>query len=624
MSLRGHLSRWRRRARRFAHQLVRYLEMPMRRSDVQWVHSRRYGVDLAWPIADLRRGERILSFLDREGILHHGDLHRTRRVSMRKLLDVHDESYVASLETVEGLSRVAGFPVAEGQIDAILLAGRAMVGGTVLAARLAVRDRNVQVNLGGGLHHAMRDRGQGLCMFNDLAIAIRHVRRKGFTGRILVVDLDLHDGDGTRALFADDPTVHTYSLHNRTLADAQSVASAVESTCLELGTGVHDDVYLETLRSTLPSLVDRFAPDLVFYLAGSDPAFDDRIGDWHISPEGMIERDRFVMECVRPAGVRRPVVITLGGGYGHHAWRYSARFMAWLATGRWIEPPATADLPITAYRRLARLLSEPLFTASARKEHDDDWGLSVEDLPGPAPLQQQLLFGRFTVHGVDLALERLGFFDRVRALGFEHLNLEAELDHPLGQTLRLVSLQPERKVLIELRGRIDAHAVPGAKVLLVEWLLSQNPAADFSAQRPELSGQKHPGTGLLRDIASLLILACEQLGLDGVAYVPAHVALAVQSSTLATFADRGAGLRFAAALRAVRDLPFREQVRLLESGGVRDQDTGEPYQWEPTTVVVPVGRQFRRVLEAGRVGAGAHPAPRFERVAPVPSGGPTS
>lgn len=608
MGLRGHLSRWRRRAARLRHQMVRYLQMPSRTAAVQWVHSRRYSIDLATPVADLRRGERILSFLDREGILHHGDLHRTRRVSMRKLLDVHDESYLRSLETVEGLSRVAGFPVGEGQIDEILLAGRSMVGGTVLAARLALRDRNVQVNLGGGLHHAMRDRGQGLCMFNDLAVAIRHVRRRGFSGPILVVDLDLHDGDGTRVLFADDPTVHTYSVHNRTLVSDE----AVEATTLELGAGVDDDTYLEVLRRTLPPLLERFAPELVFYLAGSDPAFDDRIGDWSITPEGMIERDRFVMESLRPPRSRRPVVITLGGGYGHHAWRYSARFMAWLATGRWIEPPATADLPITTYRRLARLLSEPVFTASPSTRDEEDWGLSAEDLPGPAPLQQQRLFGRFTVHGVELALERLGFFDRIRALGHEHLHLEAELDHPLGQTLRLVSMHPDREVLIELRGRIDRQIVPEATVLLVEWLLSQNPAAEFSVQRPVLSGQRHPGTGLLRDIASLLILACEQLGLDGVAYVPTHVALAVQSNTLVWFVDPAAGARFRAAIQAVDTLPFREQVRLLEAGLVRDLDSGEAFRWEPTPVVVPVQPRFRHRLERARAEASRSArAPRF-------------
>jgi acetoin utilization deacetylase AcuC-like enzyme len=601
------LARWRRRFARLRRQWVRYLQMPLHGSEVQWLHSRRYSVDLVWPVADLRRGERILNFLDREGILRHGDLHRTRRASMRKLLDVHDEAYLRSLETAEGLSRVVGFPIAAAKVDEVLLAQRAMVGGTVLATRLALRDRNVQVNLGGGLHHAMRDRGQGFCLFNDLAIAIHHARRRGLAGPVLVVDLDLHDGDGTRALFADDAHVHTYSVHNRTLG----VEEAVASTTIELGPDVHDDLYLETIRSSLPPLVGRLAPELVFYVAGVDPAFDDRIGDWHITPEGMIERDRLVMRTVRPPGSRTPVVITLGGGYGHHAWRYSARFFAWLATGRRLEPPATADLPLAAYRRLARLLSEPVFTSTAERSEGDDWGLTEDDLPGPSPLQQQRLFGRFTVHGVELALERLGFFERVRALGHEHLRLEADLLHPLGQTLRLVSLHPAREVLFELRGRIDEQTVPQARVLFVEWLLSQNPAAEFSSQRPELSGQKHPGTGLLRDVASLLILACEQLELDGVAYVPTHVSLAVQSATLAVAVDPEEGARFDAALRAVRTESFREQVRLLEGGAVREIGSGAPYRWRPSAVVVPVSRALRRRLEAAK----KVPAFRFEFVA---------
>jgi len=554
------------------------------------VYSRRYAVDLDSPVVDRRRGQRVLTQLDQEGILRQGDLHRTRRVSLRKLLHVHDPDYLRALESADGLSRVIGHPVDAAAVDDFLLAQRAMVGGTVLAARLALRDRRVLFNLGGGLHHAMPDRGQGFCLFHDIAVAIAHLRDRGFGGPILVVDLDLHDGEGTRRIFADDPTVHTLSIHNRHLDDVE----AVESTSVELGTGVGDELYLRTIEEVLPRVVADVQPGFVFYLAGADPAHDDRLGDWQISPAAMLYRDRRVMEIVRPQESRLPVVILLAGGYGHQAWRYTARFATWLATGTAVEPPTTAALPITDYRRLVRHLSEPMFLS---EPSDDDWGLTEEDMPGPNSIAAKRLLGRYTVHGVELALERMGFLRKVRSLGYEHVMVEADLDNPLGDTLRVVAATPDRPVIMELRGRIEWKMVPGLRVLFVEWMLSQNPRSDFPAHRPGLSGQKHPGTGLLRDVASLLLLACEHLELDGMAYVPSHVALAVQSAGLAGFVDDEFGRHFHAALRALRGHPFLERVRLLEAGAVVEQQTGEPIRWHPTTMLVPVSDAAKRRVD---------------------------
>ena len=590
-TLRHATGSWAPRWRRWRRRLLRFV--PRRGgAPVQFVYSRRYAVDLDSPVIDRERGQRVLTFLDREGLLRRGDLHRTRRVSMRKLLRVHDADYLASLETPEGLSRVLGHSIEPSRVEEVLLAERAMVGGTVLAARLALRDGSRVFNLGGGLHHALPDRGQGFCLFHDIAVAIVHLRRRGFAGRILVVDLDLHDGEGTRRIFADDPTVHTYSVHNRHLDDVGAIAS----TSLELGTGVTDDRYRHAIESTLPEVVERFDPEFVFYLAGVDPAFDDRIGDWQIGADTLLWRDRFVVELVRPEGSRRPLVILMAGGYGHQAWRHTARFATWLAGGKVVEPPDTGDLPLTTYRRLARHLSEPMFLGEATGD-ENEWGLTAEDLPGPTGAPAPRILGRYTVHGVELALERLGLLGKLRALGYEHVVLEADLGMPMGDTLRLVAPTPERPVLMELRGRIDANTVPGLTVLFVEWMLSQNPRSGFPRNRPELTGQKHPGTGLLRDIASLLLLAAERIELDGLAYVPSHVALALQSAGLAGFVDAERGRRFAAAHRAVRGRPFLERVRLLEGGKVVDAATGEPYRWEPTLLLVPVSDSARARVE---------------------------
>src|SRR5262249_1369177 len=154
------------------------------------------------------------------------------------------------------------------------------------------------VNLGGGFHHARRDRGQGFCLFNDVAVAMAALRRSGFTGRVLVVDLDLHDGDGTRSLFAADPTVFTYSVHNRNWDDAAAVGTAA----IELGSGGGDARLLATVGETLPPIVAAHRPELVVYLAGCDPAADDGLGDWQLTLDGMLARDRTVVELVRGPG----------------------------------------------------------------------------------------------------------------------------------------------------------------------------------------------------------------------------------------------------------------------------------------------------------------------------------
>src|SRR5689334_19388966 len=198
-----------------------------------------------------------------------------------------------------------------------------MVGGTLAATRLALDGPGIAVNLGGGLHHAFANRGERFCVYNDVAAAIAELRSRGIGSRVLVVDLDLHDGDGTRSIFSGDPSVHVFSIHNHTTAPVTE-----SSTVIELGDGVGDDAYLEAVRTHLPPVFGTFKPELVYYLAGTDPAADDQIGDWKITAGALLERDRFVLSCVNQGDPKIPLVIVLAGGYGMNAWRYSARFLS--------------------------------------------------------------------------------------------------------------------------------------------------------------------------------------------------------------------------------------------------------------------------------------------------------
>jgi len=251
----------------------------LRRPAVDFVYSLRYQLELPGLLHDPRRGEQILAFLDSTGLLGRRALHAPVPATFRQLRRVHTDDYLDSLNLPGALDRITGLTLPEILSDRVLASQRFMVGGTLKATALALASGGIAVNLGGGLHHAFAGKGERFCIYNDVATAIAELRTGGFTGNILVVDLDVHDGDGTRAIFAHDPSVHTFSIHNRSTPDAEE---AVEATAIELGFGVGDAAYLDAVHSSLPPVVAAFQPELVFYLAGADPAAGDQIGDWKI------------------------------------------------------------------------------------------------------------------------------------------------------------------------------------------------------------------------------------------------------------------------------------------------------------------------------------------------------
>jgi acetoin utilization deacetylase AcuC-like enzyme len=558
-------------------------------SSVQFVYGRRYQVELPGVAYDFQRGERILAFLDAAGLLDRDAVHTAEPIPFRYLRRVHTDDYLAAITRPDALLRIVGLQLSEELAERVLEAQRTMAGGTLAAARLALASRGVAVSLGGGMHHAFADRGERFCVYNDVATAIAELRVQGIGARILVVDLDVHDGDGTRSIFAADPSVHTFSIHNQTSIDIQ----AEEATTIELGHDVGDAVYLEALRASLPPVIERFAPEIVFYLAGSDPAADDQIGDWKITPEAMLERDRFVLSRVRGGARKLPLIVVLAGGYGLNAWRYSARFLSTLLNrGRAVEPPSTEELLLVRYRILARGIEEHELTGEPR---GDDWGLSAEDLTSAlgGPRRPRRLLGFYSRQGLELTLERAGLLERARDLGFEHPTLELDLDNPAGDTARLYGDPSRRELLIETRLRIDRGALPGMALLRVEWLLLQNPRGQFTAERPRLPGQTHPGLGMLQDMVALFILICDRLQLDGLLFVPSHYHIAVHGRKTMRFlspADEGI---YRALERALQGLSLAAAARAVETGRVIDTAAGQPFAWHPAPMVFPVGERLR-------------------------------
>ncbi len=188
---------------------------------------------------------------------------------------------------------------------------RMMTGGTVGAARLALDPSSGGIvgNIGGGFHHAFADHGEGFCLFNDVATAIRLLQRDGLVTRAAVIDCDAHHGNGTAAFFQRDPSVFTFSMHAEDNYPAEKPAGSLD---IGLRWGVEDDEYLALLAGALPRVLAS-NPDVAFYVAGGDVYRDDQIGGLGLSKAGARSRDRVVVQSCRAAGV--PVVIVLAGGY---------------------------------------------------------------------------------------------------------------------------------------------------------------------------------------------------------------------------------------------------------------------------------------------------------------------
>jgi acetoin utilization deacetylase AcuC-like enzyme len=250
--------------------------------------------------------ERIIA----DGIVAAADLREAPAAEWAELELVHDRGYVDAVRhgTVSrDTQRRIGFPWSPQMVER----SRRSVGATIAAARTALDD-GVAANLAGGTHHAFVDRGEGFCVFNDVAVATRALQRSHDARRVAIVDLDVHQGNGTAAIFKDDAAVFTFSMHGEKNFPFKKETSNLD---VPLPDGTGDDEYLSLLRIHLDEVLNRHRPDFVFYLAGADPYEGDRLGRLKLTIEGLRARDEIVLSTVSRAGL--PVAISMSGGYAN-------------------------------------------------------------------------------------------------------------------------------------------------------------------------------------------------------------------------------------------------------------------------------------------------------------------
>jgi acetoin utilization deacetylase AcuC-like enzyme len=238
-------------------------------------------------------------------------LHEAPAATNDQLLLAHDAAYVDRMSNgtlSEQEVRTIGFPWSPQMAER----ARRSTGATIAALSHAISRDSVGVNLAGGTHHAFRDHGEGFCCYNDAAVAARVAQRDHGVERLLICDLDVHQGNGTASILANDHSIFTFSMHGERNYPVRKERSDLD---VELPDGTTDEAYLAALHHRLPSIIDSFKPNAMIYLAGADPFEGDRLGRLKLTKSGLKVRDQFVLQTARDFGI--PIAVTMAGGYAH-------------------------------------------------------------------------------------------------------------------------------------------------------------------------------------------------------------------------------------------------------------------------------------------------------------------
>jgi acetoin utilization deacetylase AcuC-like enzyme len=271
------------------------------------VYSPRYHIDIGLHVFPTRKYQLVHARLLEAGVIQQRDVIEPDSAPWEDLALVHTREYLAKLRD----GTMSGEDIAQLELPwspEMVEGFRTMVGGTAEAARRASAGRTIAAHIGGGLHHAFANHGEGFCPFNDVAVAIRVLQREGVE-RAAVIDLDVHHGNGTAFIFESDPRVFTFSMHQQHNYPMWKPRSSLD---IGLADGTGDAEYLRALEEALPKVMAS-KPDCLFYLAGAGPYQDDQLGGLRLTRDGLRARDRLVIDLARASGL--PTTVVLAGGY---------------------------------------------------------------------------------------------------------------------------------------------------------------------------------------------------------------------------------------------------------------------------------------------------------------------
>ncbi len=275
----------------------------------------------------MRKFPEAHELLLRDGVIGPADVTTVTECAREHLLRIHTADYLDRLENDALTAKertVLGLPPG----PALFRRSRLAVEGTRLACRAALTD-GIAANLAGGTHHAFADRGEGFCVLNDVAIAVRDLQNERPQLRVSIVDTDAHQGNGTHALLGADPNVFTYSIHVAANYPSRKVPGSLDVGLERYVSGI---AYLAALRETLPQSMDNFRPDLAIWVSGADPHQNDRFGQMRLSVRDLLERDTFVVSLFREREV--PLVVLFGGGYNREPGNTARLHRNTIATAR--------------------------------------------------------------------------------------------------------------------------------------------------------------------------------------------------------------------------------------------------------------------------------------------------
>jgi acetoin utilization deacetylase AcuC-like enzyme len=272
------------------------------------VHHPAYEVDIGPHVFPTRKYGFVRECLLAEGTIVNDDITQPTMVTDEDMCLAHTPEFVEKIKT--GILSPQELMILEVPLSAELREAMWFCAGGTLLTAADARKYAVSVHLGGGFHHAFPSHGEGFCLINDVAVAIQVLRRDQLIERALVIDLDVHHGNGTAAIFAEVPEVFTFSMHQQHNYPRSKPPSDYD---IGLEDGTDDDTYMGLLDECLPKIIQTHAPEIAFYLAGADPYGGDQLGGLNLTIDGLRKRDELVYERMRAASI--PVAVTLAGGY---------------------------------------------------------------------------------------------------------------------------------------------------------------------------------------------------------------------------------------------------------------------------------------------------------------------